>query len=282
METTVTFGKENEALRGVLHEPGEPNGVGLVFLHGWPGNRIGPHRMFVTLARRLSALGFHCLRVDFRGRGDSDGRAEEASIRTMIADTASAVDFLAARPQVKRIYLLGICSGGKVAIGTASSDPRIRGLVLWSAEAMGSLHSRAASTHKSMSALRIYLKKLTAIETWKKIITLRVNTRMVRKAIVTDEKPRDAEIAQESALLDRFKSFKGELLFIYGGNDPDTKFAAEAYTQFCARHGIRNEFHEIPEANHSFYSLEWERDVLDRSERWFIRQADDDGLGRMP
>lgn len=275
-ETSVTFGAEKDTLRGVLHEPERPNGVGIVFLHGWPGNRIGPHRMFVTLARKLVAEGFHCLRIDFRGRGDSDGRAEDASIRSMIADTATAVDYLAARPAVKKLYLLGICSGGKVAIGAAASDPRLRGLVLWSAEAMGNLRTRAARTHKSMSALRTYLKKLTSLETWKKILTFRVNTRMVRKAIVTDEAPRDAEVAHEAALLDRFKGFKGEVLFVYGGNDPDTKFAAEAYTQFCTRHGIRSEFHEIPEANHSFYSLEWERDVLDRSERWFSRQAEID------
>jgi dienelactone hydrolase len=278
MEKIITIGKENEALRGVLHEPECPNGVGVVFLHGWPGNRIGPHRMFVTMARRLEALGFYGLRIDFHGRGDSDGRAEDASIRSMIDDTARAVDFLAARPQVKRLYLLGICSGGKVAIGAASADPRLRGLVLWSAEAMGQLRTRAARTHKSMSALRLYLKKLTAVETWKKILTFRVNTRMVRKAIVTDETPRDAEIAHESAMLDRFKAFRGDILFIYGGNDPNTKYAAEAYTQFCNRHGIRSEFHEIPDANHSFYSLEWERDVLEWSERWFVKQAENDRL----
>ncbi len=276
METTVTFGKEAASLRGVLHEPERSNGVGVVFLHGWPGNRIGPHRMFVTLARRLAGLGFHSLRIDFRGRGDSDGRAEDASIGTMIEDTAVAVDFLARRPEIKKLYLLGICSGGKVAIGAASADPRLAGLVLWSAEAMGPLRTRSARTHKSVSALRLYLNKLSSAETWKKILTFRVNTRMVRKAIITDETPRDAEVVRETAMLDAFKGFQGKLLFIYGGNDPDTKFAAEAYTKFCTRHGIPSEFHEIPEANHSFYSLEWERNVLAWSEHWLIRQAESD------
>ena len=67
---------------------------------------------------------------------------------------------------------------------------------------------------------------------------------MKRKAIVTDETPRDAELVHESQLLDRFRSFQGQLLFIFGGNDPDTKFAAEAYARFCRQQNIASEFHE--------------------------------------
>jgi pimeloyl-ACP methyl ester carboxylesterase len=273
MEEVVQFQEEGGTLYGVLHAPEQPNGIGLVFLHGWPGNRIGPHRMFVTFARRLCALGFHCLRIDFRGRGESEGATESASIRGMMADTSRAADFLLARPGVKRLYLLGICSGGKVAIGAAAQDPRIRGLALWSAEAMGNLRTRAAWTNKSVKALRVYLHKLTSLETWKKILTGRVNTRMVRKAIVTDEKPRDTEVVEETALLDRFQSYRGPIQFIYGGNDPDTRFAAEAYTVFCRRHGIRHECHEIAGANHSFYSIAWKRDVMELTERWLLEQA---------
>jgi pimeloyl-ACP methyl ester carboxylesterase len=280
MESVVQFANEGETLYGVLHEPERPNGIAVVFLHGWPGNRIGPHRMFVTFARRLETLGFTCLRLDFRGRGDSEGSTQAASIRGMIVDVSKAADFMLSRPGLARLYLLGICSGGKVAVGAAAQDPRIRGLALWSAEAIGNLRSRAAGANKSAKALRTYARKLMAWETWKKIITLRVNTRMVRKAIVTDEKPRTAEVAEETALLDRFRAFKGPVQFIFGGNDPDTRFAAEAYTAFCKRHGIRHECHEVPGANHSFYSMAWKREVTDLTERWFRDQAAADGPAR--
>jgi uncharacterized protein len=274
METNVSFNSGGATVRAILHEPDHPNGTGIVYLHGWPGNRLGPHRMFVTLGRQLAGLGFCSLRIDFRGRGDSDGETASASIRSMIADTTAAVDFLTARAPLRRVILLGICSGGKVAIGAASGDPRVNGLVLWSAEAMGNLRVRAASTHKSVQALRVYLKKLASIEAWRKILTGRVNTRMVRKAIVTDEAPREAELAHETALLERFKTFRGDVLFIYGGNDPDTKFAAGAYQSFCTKQAIPAEFHEIPEANHSFYSLRWEKEVFDWTERWLTRPAE--------
>jgi pimeloyl-ACP methyl ester carboxylesterase len=273
MESVVQFRNEGETIVGVLHEPDRPNGIAIIFLHGWPGNRIGPHRMFVTFARRLADLGFTCLRIDFRGRGESEGKTEAASIRGMMADVSCAADFMLNRSAGFRLYLLGICSGGKVAVGAAAQDPRIQGLALWSAEAMGNLRARAARANKSMKALRTYFNKLASLETWKKILTLRVNTRMVRKAIVTDEKPRDAEVIHESALLDRFRGFKGPLQFIFGGNDPDTRFAAEAYTAFCKRHGILHECHEIAGANHSFYSIAWKREVTALTERWFLDQA---------
>lgn len=272
MEKPVHFENGDDTLRGILHVPEVTgNGTGVVFLHGWSGNRQGPHRMFVTLARRLTERGHHCLRFDFRGRGESDGRTEDAKIKTMIADARCAVDFLSAQTPVKRVVLLGICSAGKVAIGEACDDPRVQGLALWSAEAMGYLRGGTAKAHKSLDAVGHYLRKLTSLDTWRKIVTGQVNTRMVRKAVLVDEAPDQAEMHDESALLDRFRIYRGKVLFIYGGNDPETRIAAGQYVHFCGQHEIPNEFYEIAEANHSFYSLEWERQVMDLTLGWFER-----------
>jgi pimeloyl-ACP methyl ester carboxylesterase len=271
VEETVVFGDEREPLWGVLHEPSTANGAGVVFLHGWPGNRIGPHRMFVTMARRLTAAGFRCLRVDFRGRGESGGIAGDATIRSMIADARCGVDYLTTRGS-RHVFLLGICSGGKVAIGLASEDSRIEGLALWSAESMGYLRDPSAGVNKSLEALRIYTRKLVRPETWRKILTFRVNTGMVRKALSTDEAPSSADIADESAMLHKFRRFRGGILLVYGGNDPETKTAAGAYIRFCGQNRIASEFHEIPEANHSFYSIRSSEEVMTLTERWFKKR----------
>jgi dienelactone hydrolase len=193
----------------------------------------------------------------------------------MISDARAAVDFLLARTPAKRVVLLGICSAGKVAIGEACDDPRVTGLALWSAEAMGYLRSSTAKAHKSLYAVTGYLQKLTHLDTWRKILTGRVNTQMVKKAVLVKEAPDEAETADESAMLDRFRAFKGSVLFIYGGNDPETTIAARKYSRFCTQHGIRNTFHEIAEANHSFYSLVWERQVVDLTLEWFAHASTD-------
>ena len=271
METAVTFRIGEETLRGVLHhrESGFKSARPTVlFLHGWSGCRLGPHRMFVHAARRFSALGFTCLRFDFRGRGDSDGATGAASIRAMIADTRAAVDFAAHEASAGGVILAGICSGAKVAIGAASADPRVQGLALWSAEVLAPLRGRATDRRRTLSVLHRYAVKLTQAATWRRLMSGRTNLAMVRKALRRDESPAEEEKANEAAILQRFGRYRGRTLFIYGTSDPDTGVAMERYRTFCAGASIRSDFHSISGANHNFSSSAWEQDVIRITENW--------------
>ena len=271
METPITFSNKDMLLRGILHSPGDTTStesIGIILLNGWSGCRLGPHRMFVKAARELTTNGCYCLRFDFAGRGESDGKTQNASIQSMTSDAICAVEYLKANTPVKQILLIGICSGSKVAIGVAASLPEINGLILWSAETMGRLKNSTAHAKKSIANLRTYLKKLTHLTTWKKIFTLKVNTNIVGKAMFRHETASATEIIQEDDILDNFQSFKGSILFIHGENDPDTKVSAENYARFCREAGIKHVLHKIADANHSFYSLKWEREVIDITKNW--------------
>ncbi len=93
-------------------------------------HRIGPHRLYVTLARRWAALGFRVLRVDLAGIGDSppgaDGVENVTYPRDGYADLAEAIDLLGA-PQV---ILAGLCSGGDFAFQMGMRDPRVVGALI--------------------------------------------------------------------------------------------------------------------------------------------------------
>ena len=95
MEKPHSFHNDGAALYAMLHVPdgfrGGPGSIGVVFLHGWSGNRRGPHDILVAAARRYCDAGFPCYRFDFRGRGDSEGDADAANLATMISDTELAV-----------------------------------------------------------------------------------------------------------------------------------------------------------------------------------------------
>jgi pimeloyl-ACP methyl ester carboxylesterase len=277
-EVPFAFSSSGLTLRGLLHRPDRPRDLGVLFLHGWSGNRLGPHRLFVHQARRLAAMGVFSLRFDFRGRGESEGETFSTSLEDMVTDTLCGLEAFQRETGLRRIVLVGICSGCKVAIGAAAQRPDLAGLALWSAEAMGPLRAPTQSVRKTLWALRAYARKLATLETWTKILTGRVQTRFVRKALMTDERPTLNEIRREAAWLDAFRSFQSPVLFVYGGNDPDTAAAARAYAAFCTRHGLMWEMHEIPEANHSFYSLRWSGEVMDRTERWIgLRVIRSDG-----
>jgi acetyl esterase/lipase len=91
---------------------------------------------------------------------------------------------------------------------------------------------------------------------------------MVRRAVLSAERARDDEVADENRMIERLAKYRGDVLFVFGGNDPETVVAAGNYERFCAHHGIPARFHEVRDANHSFYSLAWEREVLDLTVGW--------------
>ena len=279
MEKPAAFKNGNVDLRGILHLPGQEESplTGIIFLHGWQGCRLGPHRMFVKTARDLASMGYCCLRFDFAGRGESGGQTPLTDIQSMISDTKCAINYLKTSHNVKKIILLGICSGGKAAIGTAAQEHGIDGLILWSAEAMGTLKDNSTNFRKSADALLSYARKLCHVQTWKKIFSFKVNTRMVNAAIFRHETSTDREVRDENVLLETFRTFSGGILFVYGENDPAAVNASRRYAELFREMKIDNLMHPVKGANHSFYSLKWEKEVIDVTCRWLCGRKKGEG-----
>jgi pimeloyl-ACP methyl ester carboxylesterase len=71
------------------------------------------------------------LRFDFSGIGDSSQRADHLSpVNSCLADIADVLDSLDRNHQVKRVVLIGLCSGADHAALYAHRDPRVVGMVL--------------------------------------------------------------------------------------------------------------------------------------------------------
>lgn len=260
---------------GVLHTPYGPMRPGaLVFLHGWAGYRIGPHQMFTKLARRAAEAGFPCLRFDFRGRGDSEGIAEQTTLSTMIEDAQAAVAMVCAETGVKRVALIGDCSGSEVAIGTGVLDERIDSLVLWSAPIVGGDRAQADAA-KRRSIYRTYLGKLFRRETWSKLAAGRLQPKMIVRALRSGGKGAGEEGAASDREIDwyrRYVEFSGRVLHIYGGNDPLTASALAHYEELSRVAERPFETHVVAGANHAFYSLGWETEVMDVTLDWLSRR----------
>ncbi|MEI8243863.1 MAG: alpha/beta fold hydrolase [bacterium] len=275
-ERIIAIPGAHGCIRGVLHLPATDRPRGrIVFLHGWSGDRTGPHRMFVHAARRLARLGFTCLRFDYRGRGDSDAAASgSASIDTMTSDARAAIAWLRTEaPHAGPITLLAICSGCKIAIHAAAAEPDIARLALWSAEAMGSLRGGTAGLPRRLALLRTYARKLLQRETWGKLLRGQVRTGMVGRALVQAEVRTPAEARAEDETLRVFRAFRGSILFVFGGSDPDTPGSSRAYTAYCRTASMPHICHVIPHAGHSYYGMDWEQEVLRVTEAWLEEPA---------
>jgi dienelactone hydrolase len=247
-------------------------GATVITLHGWGGYRIGPHRMQVKLCRRLAEAGIASLRFDFRGRGDSTGEQSSATLDTMIEDATSAIDFARLRAPQNDITLWGICSGGNVAIGAATLADDVRHLILLSTLPFMPQKKAAEKIARTRVHASTYVKKLFRAATWKKLFSGAVNFANVKKALfghygkpVEGERdPKDSE----RDIMKGFARYAGEAHFVYGGADREAAGARGHYERFTAEQGIPATFETVEGSNHDYYSLDWERHVIELSLQW--------------
>jgi len=152
MERLVEF--DNHAghrLRGMLHQPeaadDKARPPGVVFLHGFTGDRMESHWLFVKCSRALTRAGIASLRFDFFGSGESDGAFRDASLETEVADAQDAAAFLRREGGIdpERLGIVGLSLGGAVA-ALVAQPVNARALVLWSAIAHLPLMRRFADS----------------------------------------------------------------------------------------------------------------------------------------
>ncbi len=271
METPVSFNSD-VLLRGMQSVPAGAS-IGVVFVHGWTGHRCGPHRMFVNTARRLAAEGIASLRFDLRGRGDSEGDAARTDLDGMIEDLLAATRFLRTEAGIERVYPLGLCSGGNVALGAASLDKSLPGLILWSTPLFAPQKVRGDRARRSAFFLGEYARKLFRRETWRKLFRGAVDLRGVARTIRGRPAPRERNPKDSRRdIMKDLVGWRGSALFIYGSRDDEAIGAPEYYARFCEKHGIPATFHTVDGANHSYYSIAWENEVIEITVEWLKAQ----------
>src|SRR5690606_21351933 len=112
-ENPLFFQRQDTRLFGVLHRP---TAIALktafVLSHPFAEEKLWSHRVFVSLARELSRLGYTTLRFDYMGAGDSSGTTVDTSLDTHLADLGAAVDVLLDRhPDIERVGMVGLRLG---------------------------------------------------------------------------------------------------------------------------------------------------------------------------
>ncbi|KCZ51587.1 alpha/beta fold hydrolase [Hyphomonas pacifica] len=121
-----------EQVAAILARPVEDTSLpAIVILNTGVAHRVGHHRKFVTLSRRLANNGHIVVRFDFPGLGDSPAMTgEDTLLDTNMASIRDVLDWMDATLGRRRIVLLGLCSGADQSIIYASRDPRVNGAIL--------------------------------------------------------------------------------------------------------------------------------------------------------
>ena len=279
VERPLTFECSGETLVGVLAEPASPPALGIIIIVGGPQYRAGSHRQFVHLARQLARGGVAALRFDYRGMGDSTGSA--TAFDQVTPDIAAAIDTMQAScPTVKQIVLCGLCDAVSAALTywQATRDRRVAGMVLFNPWV------RSKTSQARTQVKHYYGRRFLESDFWSKLAHGRVDVggaiREVSGNLVAAYRRQGGRGAGDaSSFQDRManglRTFDGPVLLILSGRDLTAKeFLEHAASNplwmglLAKRELVR---HDIDDADHTFSSDRWRREVETLSMNWLRR-----------
>jgi fermentation-respiration switch protein FrsA (DUF1100 family) len=248
-ELAVAIPSARRLLRGTLHLPDglDKKCPGLVIVHGYGGEKVGPHRMFVKLARKLVAANKQAvLRFDMRGCGESPDDFETTTLDTEVEDTMAAFAYLRGHTAVDPscMSLLGFSLGGCVAALCAPSlTPKA--LVLWSPV----LYPREVLE-------RAWKANVPDGMSW-------VDDKLDHNGLLIG---RDFyESLAEAEPLQALTAYPGPLLVIHGSQDENVPVAnGEA----AANATPQGKLFLVEGADHTYSSSPWESALIDKTVEW--------------
>ena len=281
-EHAVIFPCAGEQLLGIVAVPELPQATGVLIVVGGPQYRVGSHRQFLLLSRALAEAGYPAMRFDFRGMGDSTGELRD--FEAINEDIGAAIDaFQANCPQLERIVLWGLCDAASANLlyWDQAKDARVHGLVLLNPWV------RSEATLARTHIKHYYGQRLLQAEFWRKLLTGKLGAwasnqwlsrylKHARKESLPAVRRRNADFPEKNGA--RAGAFHGEVLLLLSGNDYTAKEfiqAVQADHLWSAAIGKPNITQvEIPEADHTFSSLEWRRQVENITRQWLVKKVD--------
>ncbi|MEW8657762.1 MAG: alpha/beta fold hydrolase [Candidatus Thiodiazotropha endolucinida] len=310
ISTPVTIKNRNGLkLYGILEQPEKTvKDTAILLLSPGIKMRVGPHRMYNKLSKVLVDKGFTVLRYDFYGLGDSEGALDQKILVDVynsiqngryIDDTIDAMDWLGTTYNIDKFVLGGLCGGAITGMLAGSADERVKGLI-----ALGLINvfeggednfSKFVTEGQLEDLKKGYISKLTDIDSWKRIITLKSDFRTIfkilfkpirmisnsiRENLTARPKNKIEFVHDESSntnprfaptffsMLQQSK----KMLLVYSGGDRllwefKEKFE-NIYKSHLSDYSHIYELHTIPDANHILSLSEWEESMHKLVEEW--------------
>jgi uncharacterized protein len=154
--TAFHFGSRQRRLFG-YYEPAQshPKGVRAVLLCYPLGNeQVFAYRTMRQLAARLVRAGFHVLRFDYFGTGDSYGDTGEGDLVSWCGDIETAIEELKEITGANNVSLVGLRLGANLSAQVATHRPKeFNKLILW--EPLGAKELAIAGGSSDRSAQQL-------------------------------------------------------------------------------------------------------------------------------
>lgn len=138
------FGAADRQLFGIYRMPSAtvaPRGAALL-CPPWGQEYLVSHRFYMHLAGRLSESGYHVLRFDYFGTGDSGGDRRDGDLEAWQGDAATALQELRDMSGISSVTVFGVRLGASIAWHLASSRSDVQTAVLWDPIVSGTAYVR--------------------------------------------------------------------------------------------------------------------------------------------
>ena len=293
-EEIVSFNNaEGNRLYGIVHVPIHANrkNIGINILNPGIKNRVAPHRLNLKLARELVRLGYHVLRFDSTGIGDSEGRLKGKTVPGIwhqiqkglfVDDVNLSNTFFRNKYNLESINLMGSCGGAITSILAAKNEPCVKKLILIDVPINLDPQDKKFSDQINSSGeanriLLLYLKKLTNFRAWGRLFSLKSDYQAISKIISVKFQgmfsffDRNSNANQTTfnpkfnyQFLDAFNSLmkkNAQILFVTAENDPGTGiFYEDFYNKYLQHNNFFTNISicKIKNANH-IYPLDQNR-----------------------
>lgn len=236
-----------------LPAPGAPlRSTGVLVVVGGAQYRVGSHRQFVRLARRLAAAGYAVLRFDLPGMGDSPGAP--VPFDNCSPHIAAALAALLHAAPVRQAALWGLCDGASASLlyMQATRDARVRGLALlnpWVRSEAGLARAQVRHYYRQRLLEPAFWRKLAAGGVgWTALRGLWKNLRAMRQVAAPS-------LTFQELMALGWQAFEGKILLMLSERDLTAQeFTEHAATQPAWRDALRRpgvSRHQLAGADHT-------------------------------
>jgi uncharacterized protein len=309
MEEVFTFlNNKGKRIFGIVHVPARSNKqrprIGIDLLNPGVKSRVAPNRLNVKLARTLCDRGYYVLRFDPSGIGDSEGElVSDKPIHHIwgmiqnglfVEDVKPANQLFAEKYQLEKLYVAGNCGGAITALLASAGAAGVDGLVLIdmpitidgpdkNLSAADNIPVNDAFVHRM---LLTYLYKLTSLESWRRLLTLRSDLKEIMAVMrfifnkkTSEAKTSDYEIKNinhEAVLsLNTYLSKGKNILFVFAENDTRNAIFFEKffpkYFNKIPHYSNQVDIKTIEEANHVYTLYPWQDKLFDTICHWISK-----------
>ena len=286
-EELVSVDGPNGPLPGILHwpeSPGKPRACVIMLSAGQLG-RAGPQRLYVNAARRWTADGFACLRLDLAGVGDSPLQNEDRHFDGhRPAEARAAVAYARDVLGIEVVFLQGLCAGARVALKGAAQDERVAGVLAWSCPALSSSDGWPVSPYEDRAVASAWSTRDTLRSLLRAAVQLRVlrprwwrerlrhgreDARQVLRALRQLGRAKPARRNPFLAAVDQLQQAGRGFLFVYGQRDTmELGEFRECFPGIPEAARSAQGYHVIANATHTFNALDSQRELIELSTQW--------------